>query len=100
MSSGHRICTTAGMTTAGELIHSFSTAVTDETGTPWRAQAYGRSSDNLWLGWIVFTSEAGESVETAVETTQPDRAALEYWASGVEPIYLDGALARARGLPV
>jgi hypothetical protein len=35
-----------------------------------------------------------------VETTQPDRAALEYWASGIEPIYLDGALARARGVPV
>ena len=32
--------------------------------------------------------------------TQPARAALEYWATGVEPIYLDGALARARGLPV
>jgi hypothetical protein len=98
---GHPICTTAGVTsTRGRLIHSFTTLVTDETGTVWRGQAYGRTADNLWRGWIVFTNEAGETVETGVETTQPDRAALEYWASGIEPIYLDGALARARGLPV
>jgi hypothetical protein len=84
----------------GQLIHSFTTSVTDETGTRWRAQAYGRPGENLWLGWIVFTNEAGETVETEIETTQPDRAALEYWTSGVEPIYLDGALARARGMPV
>ena len=84
----------------GELIHSFSAPVTDERGTVWRGSAYGRPADNLWVGSIAFVSEAGETVETAVETTQPDRAALEYWASGVEPIYLDGALARARGLPV
>ncbi|HEY8757020.1 MAG TPA: hypothetical protein VIN74_00850 [Candidatus Limnocylindria bacterium] len=89
------------MTSArGELIHSFSAPVTDEAGTVWRGRAYGRPAENLWLGSIAFTNEAGETVETAVETTQPDRAALEYWASGVEPIYLDGALARARGLPV
>ena len=86
--------------TRGELIHSFAASVTDETGTVWRGRAYGRPDENLWLGSIVFMNEAGETVETAVETTQPDRAALEYWASGIEPIYLDGALARARGLPV
>jgi len=84
----------------GKLIHSFSATVTDETGTPWSAEAYGAPTNNLWLGWIVFTNQAGETVETDTETTQPDRAALEYWASGVEPIYLDGALARARGMPV
>jgi hypothetical protein len=98
---GHRICTTESVTSnRGELIHSFSTPVTDESGTVWRGSAYGCPADNLWLGSILFANEAGETVETGVETTQPDRAALEYWASGVEPIYLDGALARARGLPV
>jgi hypothetical protein len=98
---GHRICTTARVTAKpGELIHLFSALVSDETGSLWRARAYGRPADNLWLGWISFTNEADDTVETGVETTQPDRAALEYWASGIEPIYLDGALARARGLPV
>ena len=88
------------MTSSGELIHSFTVPVTDETGIVWRGRAYGQPVANLWLGSIVFTNEAGEMVETGVETTQPDRSALEYWASGIEPIYLDGALARARGLPV
>jgi len=87
-------------TKGGELIHSFSASVIDETGTRWRERAYGRPGENLWLGWIAFTNEAGAAVETEIETTQPDRAALEYWTSGIEPIYLDGALARARGLPV
>jgi hypothetical protein len=30
-----------------------------------------------------------------VETTQPNREALTYWASGIEPVYLEGALERA-----
>ena len=95
------MCTTAHVSIEdGELIHSFTTPVTDEDRRSWRGEAYGRPGDNLWLGWIAFTNEAGETVETGIETRQPDRAALEYWASGVEPIYLDGALARARGLPV
>jgi len=84
----------------GELIHSFSASITDETGRSWRAHAFGRPVGNLWLGWIAFTDAAGETIETDVETSQPDRKALEYWATGVEPIYLDGAFARARGFPV
>ena len=31
---------------------------------------------------------------TGRETTQPDRVALEHWATGLEPLYLDGAFAR------
>ena len=95
------MCTTAGLTKDdAELIHTFTATVTDEGGWPWTARAYGRAHQNVWLGWIVFTNYDGETVETDVETSQPDRDALEYWATGVEPIYLDGALARARGLPV
>src|SRR5438552_1522618 len=32
---------------------------------------------------------------TAVETTQPNLEARRYWASGLEPVYLEGALERA-----
>jgi hypothetical protein len=32
---------------------------------------------------------------TANETTQPDRHAVEYWAAGLEPLYLEGAFSRA-----
>ena len=34
------------------------------------------------------------------ETTQPNLAALEYWASGLTPVYLAGALERALTAPV
>lgn len=84
----------------GELIHTFTAAVVDELGRTWHGRAYGRSDDNMWFGWMAFTDDAGETVETDVETSQPNREALVYWATGVEPIYLQGALARARGLPV
>jgi hypothetical protein len=30
------------------------------------------------------------------ETSQPNRIAIEYWAGGLEPIYLESALARAQ----
>jgi len=83
-----------------ELIHSFSTTVTDETGRSWGARVYGRPGGSLWYGSIAFTDDLGATVETDVETSQPNRDALRYWATGVEPIYLEGALARARGVPV
>jgi hypothetical protein len=88
------------ITEDGQLIHSFSTRVTDEAGRSWRAAAYGRPAGNVWLGWIVFNDDAGATAHTGIETSQPDRTALDYWTTGIEPIYLDGALARARGLPV
>lgn len=84
----------------GELIHAFSTTVTDELGRSWTAAAHGRPAGNVWFGWIVFTDGHGSTVKTDVETSQPNRDALGYWATGVEPIYLDGALARARDVPV
>jgi hypothetical protein len=34
---------------------------------------------------------------TEQETSQPNRTAIEYWALGLEPIYLEGAFARAQG---
>lgn len=32
---------------------------------------------------------------TGVETTQPDEDAVKYWATGLQPVYLEGALRRA-----
>jgi hypothetical protein len=36
------------------------------------------------------------TLRTEQETSQPNRVAVEYWASGLEPIYLEGAFARAQ----
>jgi hypothetical protein len=54
-------------------------------------------ADNTWFGWLQFRS-AGRptrTLRTGRETTQPNREALLYWATGIEPIYLEGAFARA-----
>jgi hypothetical protein len=55
--------------------------------------------DGTWEGWIEFhpTERAQPVLRTDQETSQPNRAAIEYWAAGLEPIYLEGALARAQG---
>jgi hypothetical protein len=61
------------------------------------AQAWGRErADGTWEGWLEFVSGHGTVVlHSPRETTQPNRAALEYWASGLTPVYLAGALERA-----
>ncbi len=55
--------------------------------------------DGTWEGWLEFhPTGTGEGiVRTDRETSQPNRAAIEYWADGLEPIYLEGAFARAQG---
>jgi hypothetical protein len=34
-------------------------------------------------------------LRTGQETTQPSRETLDYWAGGLEPVYLQGAMTRA-----
>ena len=80
------------------FIHEFKTRVMTEDGRVYVAKAYASRRGGDWVGWLVFTSDDGNEITTDRETTQPDRRAVEYWASGLEPIYLDGALTRAREL--
>jgi hypothetical protein len=53
--------------------------------------------DGTWYGWLEFNpADTSQPVlRTEQETSQSSRAAIEYWADGLEPIYLDGAFARA-----
>ena len=55
--------------------------------------------DGSWEGWIEFrpTDSNHPILSTERETSQPTLAALEYWSYGLEPVYLEGALARAQG---
>ena len=83
-----------------ELIHQFSTHLIDKGGQGYAAAAYGRErTDGTWVGWLEFSpaDHDGRVLTTDNETSQPNRTTLEYWASGLGPIYLDGALARAQG---
>jgi hypothetical protein len=60
------------------------------------AQACGRErEDGLWEGWLEFVPDDGSAVlRSQRETTQPNLADLEYWATGLTPIYLQGAVER------
>ena len=79
-----------------ELIQTYSEVVRDSRGVEFTASAYGEErADGNWEGWLEFRSASGEARRTERETTQPNRDALAYWASGLEPLYLDGAFARA-----
>jgi hypothetical protein len=65
-------------------------------GVSYTAQVVGRRDRHMWEGWIEFEpSDDGEVLRTPRETTQPDRDALVYWATGLSPTYLEGALRRA-----
>ena len=77
------------------LVYAETLITPDSTSYVVRACGTPRA-DGMWVGWLEFTA-AGESTvrRTGQETTQPNRDALLYWASGLEPVYLQGAFARA-----
>jgi hypothetical protein len=81
-----------------EVFVSFDQPVRDQLGE-YHARAIGRLAvDGRWEGWVEFTPTDGraEVLITGVETRQPERVHLQYWATGLTPVFLEGALARAR----
>ena len=65
-------------------------------GRTYTAQACGRErEDGMWEGWFEFVAHDGSGVlRSERETSQPNLADLEYWATGITPLYLEGALER------
>jgi hypothetical protein len=83
-----------------ELIHEHPAYVKVEGGTTYIVRIYAQErTDGTWEGWLEFhpTDERKQVLRTEQETSQPNRTAIEYWALGLEPTYLDGAFARAQG---
>jgi len=82
-----------------DLIHTFISQITDADGHVYTARAMGRQRKGrtVWEGWLEFAPVGGRGIvrRSQIETTQPNREALAYWASGIEPVYLEGALERA-----
>jgi hypothetical protein len=81
-----------------EMLVAYENPVTDASAT-YRARAVGRQGDDgMWEGWLEFESiDAPRKIfVTSVESRQPEKIHLVYWATGLEAIYLEGALARAR----
>ena len=81
-----------------EVLVKFDEPMRDADGAMYFAQAAGQQRDDgLWEGWLEFMGldESARSICSDRETTQPNRADLEYWAQGLTRVYLQGALARA-----
>jgi hypothetical protein len=80
------------------LIHEHSARVRAPDGTEYCARTCGEPrADGTWSGWLEFVPATGRgaTLSTEQETSQPDRKAVAYWAGGLEPVYLEGALKRA-----
>jgi hypothetical protein len=80
-----------------EVLLKFQSPVAANDGRLYEARAIGAEMpDGMWEGAVEFTPIDGGSVlRTRRETTQPNRADTVYWATGLTPIYLEGALSRA-----
>ena len=81
-----------------ELIEQYSSMVEDQDGVRYAVEAFGDVIRNgMWEGWLEFYPLKSEMpvLRTTRETTQPNRRALEYWATGLEPLYFEGAFERA-----
>lgn len=78
-------------------VHRSPHPLVDADGRTYAALIRGRlGTSGMYEGWIEFQpDDGGGSLVTDVETTQPDWKALEYWASGLEALYLEGAFTRA-----
>jgi hypothetical protein len=67
-------------------------------GAWYRPRAYGDPQpDGSWDGWMIFFPLSGGTAVAppGPETSQSTMAALAVWATGLTPVYLEGALARA-----
>jgi hypothetical protein len=81
-----------------ELIQQYSNHLLSEDGSRYVVQSWGeRRPDGVWEGWLEFrpSTDALPHLRTGVETTQPKRDDLVYWASGLEPVYFQGAFDRS-----
>ena len=80
-----------------EVLVEFAERVSNGESKNYIARACGdEMPDGMWQGWIEFIPiGGGQPVRSGRETTQPNRVDTEYWATGLTPVFLEGALSRA-----
>ena len=86
-----------------EVLVDYENTIADADGSRWAARACGRrGATNMWEGWIEFVplDLDRKPIRSTRETTQPSREDLLYWATGLTPVYLRGALTRALEAPL
>lgn len=82
-----------------KLLQEYTTLVVGPDGTSYNVRSYGEDRlDGTWIGWLEFhpTDVTKPVLETEQETSQPNQTTVEYWATGLEPVYFEGAFGRAR----
>jgi hypothetical protein len=94
-----QICTAERLeaSTVAEVFVEFADPVSSRDGVEYFARACGAENGHgHWEGWLEFVPlDGGEVLRSGRETTQPNRTDTEYWATGLTPVFLEGALARA-----
>ncbi|HET6899706.1 MAG TPA: hypothetical protein VFK70_15220, partial [Vicinamibacteria bacterium] len=80
-----------------ELVHERLIELIGPDGTVYdRALVYAEPNGRTtWAGFVEFLPQRGDPVRTGHETTQSNIEGVAYWATGLELVYLDGALDRA-----
>ena len=80
-----------------EVLVEYSDVVISAGTSRYMARACGTAvASGQWQGWLEFIDvDTGAAVRSPRETTQPNRTDTIYWATGLTPIYLEGALQRA-----
>lgn len=80
-----------------EVLLRFQTVLVGTDGHAYVPRACAAANaDGIWEGWIEFVPQRGGAVlRSPRETTQPKFSDAVYWASGLSPVYLEGALDRA-----
>jgi len=80
-----------------DLVHTYTDVVRDREGRGYAASVHALERiDGLWETWLEFRGLGRDvTLRTQRESVQPDRRAVLYWAAGLQPSYLDGALLRA-----
>jgi hypothetical protein len=80
-----------------EVFVEFAEPILGKDGSAFIARACGGPAGHgLWNGWLEFVPvDGGETIRSSRETTQPNRVDTAYWATGLTPVYLEGALQRA-----
>ena len=82
-----------------ELLQEYATALVGPDDATYIVRSYAEQRiDGTWIGWLEFrpTDPTGLTLRTDQETSQPNRTAVEYWATGLEPVYFEGAFERAQ----
>jgi hypothetical protein len=83
-----------------EVLQLFDTPLEAQGKTYLPRACGGEMEDGLWEGWIEFLPDDGSPVlRSRRETVQPNRQDAHYWATGLSPVYLEGALDRTLAPP-